>query len=184
MKRFIYLLLFACNFCYSQSTCKIDTVFSGKYFFDRTEYSNISKWTNSLKSKCITEEINFDRSTNLENNLQYSIMSRLIGFNKFTKSTIFSDYKYIVYAKFCYNCDVFDDITLIEFHFNDRLKIKKFKLCIDKIIKDKDFFNYPQEKLFYYNITNDNICYLLISTKYNPNNEIFNELKKKIEVLN
>ncbi len=41
----------------------------------------------------------------------------------------------------------------------------------------------PQEKLFYYKILENNVCYLLISTKNNPNNTIFENIKNKLDEL-
>ena len=184
MKLIFYPLFFACNFFYGQNAPKTDTIFSGKYNFDRIEHSKINQLTSNLKSICKTKEVKFNKSNNLDYNLEYSVLSILNGLDKFSKSTIFSDYKFFIYTKFCYNCDFFDDITVIEFHFNQKLKSDIFKKKIEAIINDKEFFNYPQEKLFYYKIANNNICYLLISTKDNPNNEIFKELKSRIERIN
>lgn len=180
--RIIFLFLFfACSLLYGQNTLFTDTIFSGKYFFDRIEHSNINKLTTDLESKCITKELTFSRVNNLDYNHEYSILLDLNAFNQFSKSTIFTDNKCFIYSKFCYNCDFLDDITLIEFHFSDNLKCDIFKKKIQKIINDKEFFNYPQEKLFYYKIVSNNICYLLISIKDNQNNVIFNELKSRIE---
>lgn len=181
MKLIFYPILFACNLFYAQNTPKTDTIFSGKYNFDRIEHSKINQLTSNVKSKCDTKEVNINKSNNLEYNLEYSILSTLNEFNTFTKSTIFSDYKCFIYTKFCYNCDFFDDITVIEFHFNQKLKSDIFKKNMETIINDKGFFNYPNEKLFYYKVVKNNICYLLISTKDNANNEIFKELKSRIE---
>lgn len=185
MKIHFYLLacFFACNLFYGQSTPKTDTIFSGKYDYDRIEYSKLIQLTNNIKSKCTTKEIVIEhkRLNGLDDNLEYSTLILLNEFNKFSKSTIFSDYKYFIYAKFCYKCDPSDAITLFEFHFNEKSKSDVLKKKIEIIINDKEFFNYPNEKLFYYNIANNNVCYLLISTKDNPNNEIFEELKKGIE---
>jgi hypothetical protein len=179
-------LFFACNLFYGQNTPKTDTIFSGKYDLDRIEYSKIYQLTNNIKSKCTTKEIVIEhkRSNGLDDNLEYSTLSLLDGFNKFSKSTIFSDYKYFIYTKFCYKCDFFDDITLFEFHFNEKSKSNVFKKKIEIIINDKEFFNYPKEKLFYYKVVNNDVCYLLISTMDNPNNEIFEELKRGIETIN
>lgn len=181
MKLIFYSLFFVCNFFYGQTTPKTDTIFSGKYNFDRIEHSKMNQLINNLKSKCITKEINFNKSNNLDYNLEYSVLSTLNEFNKFSKSTIFSDYKYFIYTKYCYNCDFFDDILIIEFHFSEKLKSDIFKKKMEVIISDKMFFNYPNEKLFYYRIVNNNVCYLIISTKDNPNNEIFKDLKSRIE---
>lgn len=181
MKLFLYPILFVCSLFYAQNKPKTDTIFSGKYNFDKIDHSKIKDLTINLKSKCVTKEISINRSKNLEYNLEYSILSTLNEFNKFSKSTVFSDYKCFIYTKFCFNCDFFDDITVIEFHYNQKEKSEIFKKKIETIINDKEFFNYPNEKLFHYKITKNNICYLLISTKDNPNNEIFNEIKSRIE---
>jgi hypothetical protein len=139
--------------------------------------------TANMKSKCTTKQRDVDRKrlNGLEDNLEYTTLVLLKEFNKFSKSSVFSDYKYFIYTKFCYNCDFFDDITLIEFHFKEKSKSDVFKKNGEMIVNDKEFFNYPNEKLFYYKITNHNVCYLLISTKDNPNNGIFDELKNRIE---
>jgi hypothetical protein len=184
MKLIFYSLFFACNFFYGQNTPKTDTIFSGKYSFDRIEHSKINQLTSNLKSNCKTKEVNFNKSNNLDYNVEYSVLTTLNEFDKFSKATIFSNYKYLIYSKFCYNCDFLDDIIILEFHFNQKSKSDVFKAKIEGIIKNKEFFNYPNEKLFYYKIANNNVCYLLISTKDNPNNEIFKELKSRIEKVN
>ena len=182
MKKILfYSLFFVSGIIYGQNIPKTDTIFSVKYNYDRIENSKMYWLTKDLQSKCKTKYMEFDRTKYVDDNLEYSILSMLNGFNGFTKSIIFSDYKYIIYSNFCYNCDYFDKITLTEFHYTQKSKIEMFKKKIDQIIKDKDYFNYPQEKLFYYKILDNNVCYLLISTKGNQNNEIFNELKNKIE---
>lgn len=179
-------LFFACNLFYGQNTPKTDTIFQGKYDFDRIEYSKINQLTNNIKSKCTTKEIVIEhkRLNGLDDNLEYSTLILLNEFNKFSKSTIFLDYKYFIYTKFCYKCDPSDAITLFEFHFNEKSKSDVFKKKIEMIIKDELFFNYPNEKLFYYKVVNNNVCYLLVSTKDNPNNEIFEELNRGIETIN
>ena len=182
-KILFFVLFFVSGIICGQNILKTDTIFSVKYNYDRIENSKINLLISDEIPKCKTQIMVFDRTTDLTYNSEYSMLSVLEGFEKFTKSTIFSDYKYIIYSNFCYNCDFFDEITIIEFHYTQKSKVCIFKKEIDKIIKDKDFFNYPQEKLFYYKILENNVCYLLISTKSNPNNAIFENLKEKIEKL-
>jgi hypothetical protein len=182
-KLLIYPMLFVCFVVYGQNPAKTDTIFSLKYNYDRIENSKMSQLTNDLISKCKTKHLDFDRTLSLEYNQEYSILSTLKEFEKFTKSTIFSDYKYFIYSYFCFDCDFLDEITLIEFHYTQKSKAEIFKRKIEQIINDKEFYNYPQEKLFYYKILNNNVCYLLISIKNNANNEIFSEIKTRIEKL-
>ncbi len=186
MKLIFYSLLFTCNFFYAQNQPKTDTIFSGKYDYDRIEFSKINQLTKNIKSECITKELisEHKRLNGLDDNLEYSTLILLNEFNKFTKSNIFSDYKYFIYTKFCNKSDQADAITLFEFNFDSKLKSDIFKKKIQMIIIDKIFFNYPNEKLFYYKVVSNNICYLLISTKDNPNNEIFKEIKMRIENIN
>ena len=180
-KAIFYSLFFVCSIIYGQNTPKTDTILSVKYNYDRIENSKMYLLTHDIKSKCKTKFLKIDRSTDLSYNLKYSILSILKAFNEFTKSSIFSDYKYFICSSFCYNCDFNDEITIIEFHYTQKSKVQIFKKKIEQIINDKKFFNYPNDKLFYYKILDNNVCYLLISIQDNANNEIFNELKNRIE---
>lgn len=182
-KLLIYPMLFICYIAYGQDQAKTDTIFSLKYNYDRIENSKMNMLTNGLISKCKTKHLDFDRTLNLEYNLDYSVLSTLKEFERFTKSNIFGDYKYFIYSYFCSDCDFLDEICLIEFHYTQKSKVEIFKRKIEKIINDKEFYNYPQDKLFYYKIFDNNVCYLLISIKNNANNDIFWELKKRIEKL-
>lgn len=182
-KILFYSLFFVSGIIYGQNMPKTDTIFSVKYNYDRIENSKMNLLISDEIPRCKTQIVIFDRTKYVDDNLEYSILSLLNDFDKFTKTLIFSDYKYFIYSDFCYNCDFFDKITLIEFHYTQKSKVQIFKKGIDQIINDKEFFNYPQEKLFYYKILENNVCYLLISTKSNPNNAIFENLKNKIEKL-
>lgn len=173
-------MLFICLIAYGQNQVKTDTIFSVKYDYDRIENSKMNLLTHNLISECKTKHLDFDRNQYLDYNLDYSILSRLKEFEKFTSSKIFSDYKYLIYSYFCSDCDFLDEIILIEFHYTQKSKVEIFKRKIEKIINDKEFYNYPQDKLFYYKILDNNVCYLLISIKSNVNNDIFFELKKRI----
>lgn len=182
-KILFYALFFVSGIIYGQNVPRTDTIFSIKYNYYRIENSKMNLFISDEIPKCKTEIMEFDRTSDLIYNPNYYVLSVLNEFDQFTKSIIFSDYKYLIFSDFCYNCELFDKITLIEFHYTQKSKVSMLQKEIDKIIKDKDFFNYPQEKLFYYKILENNVCYLLISTKSNPNNAIFNELKNKIEKL-
>lgn len=176
-------MLFISFIVYGQNQAKTDTIFSVKYNYDRIENSKMNLLTNDLISKCKTKHLDFDRTKYVDDNLKYSILSKLKEFDKFTNSIIFSDYKYFIYSYFCSDCDFLDEIILIEFHYTQKSKVEIFKRKIEKIINDKEFYNYPQDKLFYYKLLDNNVCYLLISIKNNANNDIFWELKKRIEKL-
>lgn len=184
MKKLLIIpILFICFIAYGQNQAKTDTIFSVKYDYDRIVNSRMDFLTHDLMSECKTQKVYYDRTKYVDDNLEYSILSKLKEFEKFTKSKIFSDYKYFIYSYFCTGCDFLDEITLIEFHYTDKSKVEIFKRNIEKAIIDKDFYNYPQEKLFYYRTLENNVCYLLISIKNNANNDIFWELKKRIEKL-
>ena len=182
-KILFYALFFVSSIIYGQNIPKTDTIFSVKYNYDRIENSKINLLIADDLPKCETQIMEFDRTSDLIYNSNYYVLSVLNGFDKFTKSIVFSDYKYLIFSDFCYSCEFFDKITLIEFHYTQKLKVQKFKEKIDIIINDEEYFNYPQEKLFYYKILENNVCYLLISTKNNPNNTIFENIKNKLDEL-